>query len=96
MVGANLWEGDVTKHFSVNKTWVFQCKRGGHSVNEGLGKDNYRKGSSMKRGPGHSVNRQTLKTEKFLSSSPSQKPALLWLFVEFSDLSTGNPFFRFF
>ena len=28
------------------------------------------------RGPGHSVNRRTLKIEKLLSSSPSQKSAL--------------------
>ena len=30
------------------------------------------------RGPSHSVNRQTLKTEKLLSSSPSRKSALIW------------------
>ena len=41
-------------------------------MNEGFGKDFYRKGNSVKRS-GHVVNRRTLKTEKLLSSSPSRK-----------------------
>ena len=41
-------------------------------MNQGFGKDFYRKGNSMK-GSGHSLNRRTLKTEKLLSSSPSRK-----------------------
>ena len=44
-------------------------------MNQGFGKDFYRKGNSVKRS-GHSLNRRTLKTEKLLSSSPSRKPAL--------------------
>ena len=43
-------------------------------MNEGFGKDFYRKGNSVKRS-GDSVNRRTLKTEKLLSSSPSRKSA---------------------
>ena len=42
-------------------------------MNEGFGKDFYRKGNSVKR----SVNRRTLKTEKLLSSSPSRRSALI-------------------
>ena len=45
-------------------------------MNEGFGKDFYRKGNSVKRS-GHSVNRLTLKIEKLLSSSPSRKSALI-------------------
>ena len=44
-------------------------------MNEGFGKDFYRKGSSVK-SFGHSLNRRTLKTENLLSSSPSRKSAL--------------------
>ena len=44
-------------------------------MNEGFGKDFYRKGHSVKR-LGHSLNCRTLKTEKLLSSSPSRKSAL--------------------
>ena len=47
-IGANFGEGDATKHFSVKKG-VFSEKGGGDSVNEGLGKDFYRKGNSVKR-----------------------------------------------
>ena len=47
---ADFWEGDATKHFSVKKKkCVFSEKGGGNSVNEGLGKDFYRKGNSVKR-----------------------------------------------
>ena len=45
---ADFWEGDATKHFSVKKG-VFSEKGGGNSVNEGFGKDLYRKGNSVKR-----------------------------------------------
>ena len=76
--GAAFWEGDATKHFSVKKG-VFSAKGGGNSVNEGFGKDFYRKGKSQRRGSGHSLNRRTLKIEKLLSSSPSQKSALSFL-----------------
>ena len=41
-------EGDATKHFSVKKG-LFSEKGGGNSVNEGFGKDFYRKGNSVKR-----------------------------------------------
>ena len=43
-------------------------------MNEGFGKDFYRKGNSVKRS-GHSVNRRTLKSKKLLSKSTSQKSA---------------------
>ena len=43
-----LVEGDATKHFPVKKG-VFSEEGGGNSVNEGLGKDFYRKGNSVKR-----------------------------------------------
>ena len=42
-VGADFWEGDATKRFSVKKG-LFSEKGGGNSVNQGLGKDFYRKG----------------------------------------------------
>ena len=45
---SRFWEGDATKHFSVKRKG-FSVKGGGHSVNEGFGKDFYRKGSSVKR-----------------------------------------------
>ena len=47
-IGADFWEGDAMKHFSVRKG-LFSEKGGGNSVNEGLGKDFYRKGNSVKR-----------------------------------------------
>ena len=47
-LGADLGEGDATRHFSV-KNGVFNEKGGGNSVNEGFGKDFYRKGSSVNR-----------------------------------------------
>ena len=47
-VRADFWGGDATKHFSVKKG-VFSEKGGGDSVNEGFGKDLYRKGNSVKR-----------------------------------------------
>ena len=46
-LGADFWEGDATKHFSVQKG--FSVKRGGDSVNQGFGKDFSRKGNSVKR-----------------------------------------------
>ena len=60
---------DATKHFSVKKR-DFSEKGGGNSVNQGFGKDFYRKGNSVKRSgrfsePPDSENR------KLLSSSPS-------------------------
>ena len=47
-LGADFWEGDATKHFSVENRG-FQWKGGRDSVNEGFGKDFYRKGNSVKR-----------------------------------------------
>ena len=41
-------EANKKLQFSV-KNWAFCEKRGGNSVNDGLGKDFYRKGNSMKR-----------------------------------------------
>ena len=46
---AVFWEGDATKHFSVSKKGLFSEKGGGDSVNEGFGKDFYRKRNSVKR-----------------------------------------------
>ena len=46
---ADFWEGDATKHFSVKKKGIFSEKGGGNSVNQGFGKDFYRKGNSVKR-----------------------------------------------
>ena len=48
LLGADFWEGVATKPFSVKKG-VFSEKGGGNSVNEGFGKDFYRKGNSVKR-----------------------------------------------
>ena len=39
------------------------------------------------RGPGHSVKRRTLKSEKLLSSSPSRKSALIVVFLMYSAAS---------
>ena len=47
-IRADFWEGDATKHFSVKKR-IFSEKGGGDSVNQGFGKDFYRKGNSVKR-----------------------------------------------
>ena len=44
---ADFWEGDATKHFSEKKV-VFSELGGGNSVNQGFGKDFYRKGNSVK------------------------------------------------
>ena len=49
LIGADFWEGDATKHFSVGKKGAFSEKGGGNSVNEGFRKDFYRKGNSVKR-----------------------------------------------
>ena len=48
MFRADCWEGDATKHFLVKKGF-FSEKGGGNSVNQGFGKDFYRKGDSVKR-----------------------------------------------
>ena len=48
-VKADFWGGDATKHFSVRKKGIFSEKGGGNSVNQGFGKDFYRKGNSVKR-----------------------------------------------
>ena len=45
-------------------------------MNEGFGKDFHRKGNSVKRFGPFTLNCRTLKIEKLLSSSPSQKSAL--------------------
>ena len=66
-------EGDATKHFSVKKG-LFSEKGEGNPVNQGFGKDFYRKGNSVKRSG--LVNRRTLQTERLLFSSPPQKSAL--------------------
>ena len=47
VLGADFWEGDAMKHFSVKKG-VFSEKGGGNSVNERLRKDFYRQGNSVK------------------------------------------------
>ena len=47
-IRADFWEGDATKHFSVKKR-IFSEKGEGNSVNQGFGKDLYRKGNSVKR-----------------------------------------------
>ena len=36
-LGADFWDGDTTKHFSVKKSFVSE-KGGGNSVNKGFGK----------------------------------------------------------
>ena len=48
-IGADFWEGDATKHLSVKEKVFFQSPGGRHSVNEGFGKDFYRKDNSVKR-----------------------------------------------
>ena len=63
------------KHFSVKKG-VFSEKRGGNSVNEGFGKDFYRKGNSVKRS-GPFTEPPDSEIEELLSSSPSRKSALM-------------------
>ena len=47
-IRADFWEGDATKHFSGKKRGFFSEKGRGDSVNEGFGKDLYRKGNSVK------------------------------------------------
>ena len=47
LIRADFWEGDATKHFSVKKG-AFSEKGGGNSVNEGFGKDFYRKGEEVR------------------------------------------------
>ena len=71
----DFWEGDATKNFSVKKK-VFSVKRG-EAIQWMRGLVRISKGKAIQwRGPGDSVNRRTLKTEKLLSSSPSWKSAL--------------------
>ena len=48
-IRADFWEGDATKQFSVEKKGFFSEKGGGKAVNQGFGKDFYRKGNSVKR-----------------------------------------------
>ena len=60
------WE----KGLSVKRGEAFQWMRGLVRISTGK--------AIQWRGPGDSVNRWTLKTEKLLSSSPSQKSALTW------------------
>ena len=78
-LGADFWEGDATKHFSARKR-RFSVKRG-EAIQWMRGLVRISTGRVIQwRGPGHSVNRQTLKTEKLLSSSASRKSALKeWL-----------------
>ena len=47
-IRADFSEGDATKDFSVKKGF-FSEKGGGNSVNDGFGKDFYRKPNSVKR-----------------------------------------------
>ena len=74
LLGAIFGEGDATKHFSV-KTWFFNEKGGCIHWMTGWLRISEGK-ANQRRDPGHSVNRQTLKIEKFLSSPPSLKSAL--------------------
>ena len=48
-LGADFWQGDATRRFSLKKEGFFSEKGGGNSVNEGFGEDFYRKGNSLKR-----------------------------------------------
>ena len=49
-IRTDFWEGDATKQFSLKKRFFFFVKRGkAIQVNEGLGKDFYKKGNSVKR-----------------------------------------------
>ena len=52
LIEADLGEGDAMKQKSVKKV---HCKKGRHSMNEGLGKKFYRKDNSLKKS-GQSVN----------------------------------------
>ena len=82
VIRADFWEGDATKHFLVKKG-VFSEKGVGNSVNEGFGKDFYRKGNSVKRfGPF---------TEP-LDSENSKVPVLI-PFPKISSLSNGRQIF---
>ena len=49
LIKTDFWEGDATKHFSVKKKGVLSELGGGNSVNQGFGKDFYRKRNSVKR-----------------------------------------------
>ena len=74
-IRADFWEGDATKHFSVKKKGFSVKRREAIQWMRGLVRIPTGKAIQW-RGPGDSVNRRTLKTEKLLSSSPSQKSAL--------------------
>ena len=75
-LGADFWEGDVTKHFSVKKKGV-SVKRG-EAIQWMRGLVRISTGKAIQwRAPGNSVNRRALKTEKLLSSSPFPKSALI-------------------
>ena len=58
-------------------------------MNQGFGKDLYRKGNSVK-SFGPFTERPALKTEKLLSSSPSQKSALMEKTEKNGQKSTEN------
>ena len=74
---SRFWEGDKTTHLSVKKrVWFFSEKGGGIQWMRGSEKSSIGKAIQW-RGPDHTVNRQTLKTEKLLSSS-LPKNQLLW------------------
>ena len=49
LLRADFWEGDATKHVFSEKKGFSVNEGGGNSVNEGFGKDFYRKGNSVKR-----------------------------------------------
>ena len=63
----------ATKHFSVKKK-DFSVKGGRHLVNEGFGKDFYKKGNSMKRSWPFNEPLDS-ETEKLLSKPTSPKSA---------------------
>ena len=63
------------KGFSVKRGEAIQWMRGLVRISTGK--------AIQWRGPGHSVNRRSLKTEKLLSSSPSRKSALICIFGQF-------------
>ena len=89
-IRADFWEGDATKHCSVEKKGFFSEKGGGNSVNQGFGKDFYRKSrfSEEVRAIHRTAGVWKVKTEKLLSSPPSRKSAL----IPARNLISGMPF----
>ena len=75
-VRADFWEGDATKHFSVEKKGFSVKRREAIQWIRGLVRISTGKAIQW-RGSGHSLNRRSLKIEKLLSSSPSQKSPLI-------------------